>query len=92
MTQYSARKALKKKNKKKFQALNGAELDNEAEIKQLEVCFFVSFVIGVTSMHVVYLKFLFVIPRNTKTLRTHQMKPSSLNWKVVFSFMDKLFN
>lgn len=39
MTQYSARKALKKKNKKKFQALNGAELDNEAEIKQLEVSF-----------------------------------------------------
>ncbi len=38
MTQYTARKALKKKNKKKLQNLNGAsEMENDPEIKQLEV-------------------------------------------------------
>lgn len=38
MAQYTARKALKKKNKKKLQNLNGAsEMDTDPEIKQLEV-------------------------------------------------------
>ena len=38
MTQYTARKALKKKNKKKLQHLNGtSEMENDPEIKQLEV-------------------------------------------------------
>lgn len=43
MTQYTARKALKKKNKKKLQHLNGtSEMENDPEIKQLEARNFIA--------------------------------------------------